>query len=114
MVLMDEPAHVGCLLDVRIVGVIEAVQVEHSKRTVNNRLVGVAIHSYAPDNISSIDPVNPSVLKQVEEFFVVYNKSRGKEFRFASSGEASPDCGSCGAGNSPRSRLSARPPAEPD
>lgn len=26
MVLMDEAAHVGCLLDVRIVGVIEAEQ----------------------------------------------------------------------------------------
>src|SRR5580658_1463699 len=34
MVLMDEPAHVGCLLDVRIIGVIEAVQIEKSKRTV--------------------------------------------------------------------------------
>src|SRR3984893_11401569 len=28
MVVMDEPAHVGCLLDVRLVGVIEAEQTE--------------------------------------------------------------------------------------
>src|SRR6201987_2304457 len=28
MVLMDEPAHVGCLVDVRIIGVIEAKQIE--------------------------------------------------------------------------------------
>src|SRR5579871_1560530 len=28
MVLLDEPAHVGCLLDVRIIGVIEAQQIE--------------------------------------------------------------------------------------
>src|SRR5437868_2892564 len=28
MVLLDEPAHVGCLLDVRIVGVIEATQTQ--------------------------------------------------------------------------------------
>src|SRR5579864_8760420 len=28
MVLMDEPAHVGCLLDVRIIGVLEADQTQ--------------------------------------------------------------------------------------
>src|SRR5678809_213771 len=46
MVLMDEPAHVGCLLDVRIIGVIEAVQVQDGKSETNNRLIAVSIHSY--------------------------------------------------------------------
>ncbi|HEY2017996.1 MAG TPA: inorganic diphosphatase [Bryobacteraceae bacterium] len=80
MVLMDEPAHVGCLLDIRIVGVIEAVQVEDQKSTVNNRLLGVAIHTYAHEHIKHIDQVNPSILDQVEAFFKHYNKSRGKQF----------------------------------
>src|SRR5580693_1474588 len=31
MVLMDAPAHVGCLIDVRIIGVINAEQTEGSK-----------------------------------------------------------------------------------
>jgi hypothetical protein len=31
MALMDEPAHVGCLLDFRIIGVIEAMQIEDGK-----------------------------------------------------------------------------------
>jgi inorganic pyrophosphatase len=81
MVMMDEPAHVGCLLDVRLIGVIEALQIEDSKRIVNNRLVGVSIHSYAHEKVMSIDDVNKSVLSQVEEFFVSYNKSRGKQFK---------------------------------
>src|SRR5436305_12202147 len=46
MVLMDEPAHVGCLLDVRIIGVIEAVQVQDGESETNNRLIAVSIHSY--------------------------------------------------------------------
>src|SRR6202011_1428478 len=46
MVLLDEPAHVGCLLDVRIIGVIEAVQVQDGKSEINNRLIAVSIHSY--------------------------------------------------------------------
>src|ERR1700732_1001652 len=31
MVLMDAPAHVGCLIDVRIIGVIEAKQTQDGK-----------------------------------------------------------------------------------
>jgi hypothetical protein len=50
--MMDEPAHVGCLLDVPIIGVIEAVQIEDSRRTVNNRLVGVSTHSYAHEKVT--------------------------------------------------------------
>jgi inorganic pyrophosphatase len=81
MVLMDEPAHVGCLLDVRLIGVIEANQVENKKKTINNRLIGVAVHSYSHENLSSLKDVNKSILDQVEEFFVSYNKSRGKQFK---------------------------------
>jgi inorganic pyrophosphatase len=81
MVLMDEPAHVGCLLDVRIIGVIEADQIEEGKHTTNNRLIGVAVHSYAHEDLHSVAQAPKSVLDQVEEFFVSYNKSRGKKFK---------------------------------
>src|SRR5437763_7447539 len=36
MILMDEPAHVGCVLDVRVIGVIEAEQTEGGKTTPNH------------------------------------------------------------------------------
>lgn len=80
MVLMEEPAHVGCLLQVRIVGVLLAEQIEDKKRTMNHRLLGAAIHSYAHENLTDIDQVNTSVLNQIEEFFINYNKGRGKKF----------------------------------
>jgi inorganic pyrophosphatase len=80
MILLDEPAHVGCLLDVRIIGIMEADQIEHGKRTRNDRLIGVAVHSYSHENLRSIHEVSKSILDQVEEFFVSYNKSRGKKF----------------------------------
>lgn len=81
MVLMDEPAHVGCLLDVRIIGVIEAQQVEKGKTEENDRLMAVAIHSYNHRNINSLDDVDTAIVSQIEEFFVSYNKSRGKKFK---------------------------------
>src|SRR5579859_4774371 len=70
MILMDEPAHVGCVLVARIVGVIEAEQTEDGKTTINNRLIGVAVHSYNHEHIRSISEINKSLIEQVGEFFV--------------------------------------------
>jgi inorganic pyrophosphatase len=81
MVLMDEPAHVGCVLSARLIGIMQAEQTEDGRSTPNDRLIAVALHSYSHENIRSISELNPSVLKQVGEFFVSYNKSRGKKFK---------------------------------
>jgi inorganic pyrophosphatase len=82
MILMDEPAHVGCVLQARLVGVIEAEQTEGSKKKIrNNRLIAVAVHSYNHERIRSISDINQSIIDQVGEFFVSYNKSRGKKFK---------------------------------
>jgi inorganic pyrophosphatase len=87
LVLMDEPAHVGCLLDIRIIGVIEADQTENGKTETNHRLLAAAIHSYSYDNVNSIDQLKPSLLDQLEAFFVSYNKLRGKEFKVTGRGD---------------------------
>ena len=81
LVLMDEPAHVGCVLTVRLIGVIEAEQTEDGKTTRNDRLIAVAVHSYSHENVQSITEVQKSLIDQVGEFFISYNKSRGKKFK---------------------------------
>jgi inorganic pyrophosphatase len=86
MVLMDAPAHVGCLMEVRIIGVIMAEQVQDGKAETNDRLLGVAVHSYNHENLESISEVSKTLLDQVEEFFVSYNKQRGKKFRITGTG----------------------------
>jgi inorganic pyrophosphatase len=87
MVLMDAPAHVGCLLEVRIIGIIEAEQTEHGKSETNNRLLGVAVHSYNHEKLKTIDEVSTTLLDQVEAFFVSYNKQRGKIFKITGTGK---------------------------
>jgi inorganic pyrophosphatase len=86
MVLMDAPAHVGCLIDIRIIGILRAVQTEDGKTEENDRLLGVAVHSYNNEHLKSIDQVSKTLLAQVEEFFVSYNKQRGKKFKITSTG----------------------------
>lgn len=86
MVLMDAPAHVGCLIDVRIIGIIDAEQTQHGKTEKNSRLLGAAIHSYEHEKITDISEVSKTLLSQVEEFFVSYNKQRGKKFKITDLG----------------------------
>jgi len=74
MVLMDAPAHVGCLIEVRIIGVITAEQTQDGETKTNDRLLGVAVHSYDHEDLESISEVSKTLLDQVEEFFVSYNK----------------------------------------
>ena len=86
LVLMDAPAHVGCLIDVRIIGVIEAEQTEDGKRESNDRLLGVAVHSYNHEDLNTINDVSKTLLDQLEEFFVSYNKQRDKKFKVTGTG----------------------------
>jgi inorganic pyrophosphatase len=81
LALMDEPAHVGCLLDVRLIGVIEAEQSEGGKTAKNDRLLGVPMTPYSADEPESIRDLHTSLLDQIEQFFVSYNLLRGKKFK---------------------------------
>src|SRR5690242_20539628 len=86
LVLMDAPAHVGCLIEVRIIGIIQAKQIEDGKTESNDRLLGVAIHSYDHEDLESIDDVSQTLLDQLEAFFISYNKQRGKKFKVTGTG----------------------------
>jgi inorganic pyrophosphatase len=86
LVLMDAPAHVGCLIEVRIIGIIEAEQSEGGKTETNDRLLGVAIHSYQHENVESLDAVSKTFLDQLEAFFISYNRQRGKKFKVIGTG----------------------------
>jgi inorganic pyrophosphatase len=82
LVLMDNPAPVGCVLAIRLVGAIEAEQLEENgepKR--NDRLLAVASKSHTHADINDLGDLQPSLLDEVEKFFINYTGQRGKEFR---------------------------------
>jgi inorganic pyrophosphatase len=80
LVLMDEPAFVGCLVESRMIGVIEAEQTENGKPERNDRLIAVAAKSHTHGEIKSIDDLESVMVDEIEHFFVSYNKQRGKKF----------------------------------
>lgn len=81
LLLMDEPAFPGCLIDARLVGVIEAEQTEDGKTTRNDRLIAVATHSSDYSDLRSLRDVNQHLLEEIQHFFVSYNQIRGKQFK---------------------------------
>lgn len=81
MVLADAPTHVGCLMEIRIIGIIAAKQIEDGKTEKNDRLLGVAVHSYQHEDLRSIQDVSDTLLSQIEAFFISYNQQRGKTFK---------------------------------
>src|SRR5882762_7160596 len=70
MILMDEPAHVGCLLDIRIMGVMEAVQTEKKRKTVNDRLIAVSVYSYSQENLTELNQLRTELLAKKKQFQV--------------------------------------------
>ena len=82
LVLMDEPAFTGCLVYVRLVGVIEAEQTERDGETErNDRLIGVAADSRLHTRVRTLDSLGATLLEEIEHFFVSYNQIKGKEFK---------------------------------
>jgi inorganic pyrophosphatase len=80
LLLMEESLFPGCLVDAHLIGVIEASQMMAGKTVRNDRLIAVAQQSTLYGVIASLDEVGETLLQQIEEFFIAYNASFGKEF----------------------------------
>jgi len=81
LVLMDEPAFAGCLVRTRLVGVIEAEQTERDGETMrNDRLIGVASDARLHTRVRTLESLGPTLLEEIEHFFVSYNQIKGKTF----------------------------------
>lgn len=81
LLLMDEPAFTGCIVECRIVGVIQAEQTEEGKTVRNDRVLAVASQSHIHADIKEPRDLNSRMIKELEDFFVAYNKARGTKFK---------------------------------
>lgn len=81
LVFSEEPAVVGAVLPVRLLGVIEAEQREAKKVSRNDRLLGVVETPYNRPREHTLDDLGPGLLDAVETFFITYNRAEGREFK---------------------------------
>ncbi len=81
LILCDEPTFPGCQIDSRLVGAILANQRSAGqKERRNDRIIAVAEASVLYASVKDLSDLEPMVLKQIEEFFVNYQKVRDIEF----------------------------------
>lgn len=81
LILMDEPTFTGCVVPTRLIGVMEAEQTEEGKTERNDRLIAVAAHSRDYSEVKGLGDLNSNMLKEIEQFFITYNKEKGKKFK---------------------------------
>ncbi|GMA17054.1 inorganic diphosphatase [Deinococcus metallilatus] len=81
LVLTDEPTFPGCLLTVRLLGVIEAEQTEEGKTERNDRLLALAESSFLYEKVRDVEGLPGRVVEQLQQFFVNYNAAKGKQFK---------------------------------
>lgn len=86
LILLDAPAAVGVVVEIRLLGVIKAVQAEDGKKARNDRLLAAAVQSHEYQHVKTIDDLPPSMLNQIEQFFVAYTRLQGRSFTLEGAG----------------------------
>jgi inorganic pyrophosphatase len=82
LVFLDAPVVVGCVLTVRLIGVIEAKQRAKGQAWIrNDRLLAVATHAHTHQHIEALDDLRPHLVDESEAFFQHYNEMKGSEFQ---------------------------------
>ncbi len=80
LVLMDSPAFPGCLVSIRLAGVIEAEQRENGRQVRNDRIIGVAAESHNHRDLRRLADLHASITEELEHFFTSYHAIGKKPF----------------------------------
>jgi inorganic pyrophosphatase len=81
LLLMDQPAFPGCVIESRLIGVIEAQQTEDGKTERNDRLIAVATENHSYSDLTDLNDMNKTLLDEIGQFFVNYHQARGSKFK---------------------------------
>jgi inorganic pyrophosphatase len=81
LVLGEDALFPGCLVTVRLVGVLQAEQTEHGKTFRNDRLLGAIETPVNRPVIQTVDDLRPEHLDEIEYFFMTYNHLEGRHFQ---------------------------------
>jgi inorganic pyrophosphatase len=81
LLLMDEPAFPGCLVECRLLGVIEGEQEGDGGRHRNDRVLGIEVHHHFYDEFRDVDHLPEQLVHEIGEFFMNYHRIQGRRFR---------------------------------
>lgn len=90
LVLLDAPVIAGCVIEARLIGVLEAEQREgdEGEWIRNDRLVAVATHARTQADVHGFGDLRAALPDEIGSFFGTYNKLNGRAFRVLGHGDA--------------------------
>jgi inorganic pyrophosphatase len=81
LVIMEQTAFPGCLVQCRPIGILEATQGKKGGKAIrNDRIVAVSQSSMLYADITDIKSLNKHMSEEIANFFIDYNKHEGKVF----------------------------------
>lgn len=81
LVLSDVASFVGCLMTVRLIGVLEGQQSEGRRKVRNDRLIAVPRTPVNEPLLRRLRDIPRPLLDEIESFFVNYNRVQGRIFQ---------------------------------
>jgi inorganic pyrophosphatase len=85
IVISEGATFPGCMIECRIIGVLQAEQTERDgSRMRNDRFLGVPVVSQLFPEVHELEQLPESIVNQLEYFFKNYNEQAGKRFRVIS------------------------------
>jgi inorganic pyrophosphatase len=87
IVLSEFHSFPGCMIECKLIGCIEAEQSREKgseKMIRNDRYIAVPTISQMYGHMDSIKSLPDEILRELEQFFINYNKIEGKEFKVVS------------------------------
>ena len=84
LVLLDEPSWPGCIIECRLIGVMEATETKNNKTIRNDRLIATAFVSEKYSKIKSLNTMDEYLEKEIENFFNTYTNLEKKDLKIIS------------------------------
>jgi len=81
LLLMDESAFPCCVVESRLIGVLEVEQAKDGKKYGNDRIIAVGEQAHDYRDLRSLKDLNENLLKEIEQFFAANSRIKGKEFK---------------------------------
>lgn len=83
LVLSEYQGFPGCIMDVRIVGCLQATQTMGGKRSYrNDRYIGILEQSSEYDRIMSLEELPDTLIDSIKLFFTTYLQAEGKSIQW--------------------------------
>ena len=88
MILMDEPAWPGCVVESRIIGILKAREKKDDKLRRNDRLIATALASERYSRIKEFSKLDAALQNEIILFFNTYNALEEKDFEIIATGNS--------------------------